>query len=49
MPVTMRGGAGDDSLLGGGGPDKLIGGEGDDRLVGGAVTTSSTAAKARTC
>ncbi len=33
-PVTMRGGAGDDSLLGGAGPDKLIGGEGDDRLVG---------------
>jgi hypothetical protein len=35
IPVTMRGGAGDDVLLGGGGPDKLIGGEGDDRLVGG--------------
>jgi RTX calcium-binding nonapeptide repeat (4 copies) len=35
VPVTMRGGAGDDTLLGGSGPDKLIGGEGDDRLVGG--------------
>ena len=35
VPVTMRGGAGDDYLLGGAGPDKLIGGEGDDRLIGG--------------
>lgn len=35
VPVTMRGGAGDDSLRGGAGPDKLIGGEGDDRLIGG--------------
>lgn len=35
VPVTMRGGAGDDFLLGGAGPDKLIGGEGNDRLVGG--------------
>jgi len=34
IPVTMRGGAGDDSLLGGAGPDKLLGGVGDDRLVG---------------
>jgi hypothetical protein len=34
VPVTMRGGAGDDVLLGGGGPDKLIGGQGNDRLVG---------------
>jgi Ca2+-binding RTX toxin-like protein len=34
IPVTMRGGAGDDLLIGGGGPDKLIGGQGDDRLVG---------------
>jgi hypothetical protein len=34
VPVTMRGGAGDDFLLGGGGPDKLIGGAGDDRLIG---------------
>jgi RTX calcium-binding nonapeptide repeat (4 copies) len=35
VPVTMRGGAGDDFLLGGAGPDRLIGGEGNDRLVGG--------------
>jgi Ca2+-binding RTX toxin-like protein len=35
IPVTMRGGAGDDTLLGGSGPDKLLGGEGSDRLVGG--------------
>jgi hypothetical protein len=34
IPVTIRGGPGDDTLLGGGGPDKLIGGEGNDRLVG---------------
>lgn len=35
VPVTMRGGAGDDTLLGGSGPDDLIGGAGNDRLVGG--------------
>jgi hemolysin type calcium-binding protein len=34
VPVTMRGGAGDDSLFGGGGPDKLVGGQGNDRLLG---------------
>ena len=34
IPVTMRGGAGGDTLVGGGGPDKLIGGEGNDRLIG---------------
>jgi RTX calcium-binding nonapeptide repeat (4 copies) len=34
IPVTMRGGAGGDTLVGGGGPDKLLGGEGNDRLVG---------------
>jgi Ca2+-binding RTX toxin-like protein len=34
VPVTMRGGAGDDVLLGGAGPDKLIGGQGNDHLVG---------------
>ncbi len=34
VPVTMRGGAGNDVLLGGAGPDKLIGGQGNDRLVG---------------
>jgi len=36
VPVTMRGGAGDDTLTGGSGADKLIGGRGDDRLIGGA-------------
>lgn len=35
IPVTMRGGPGNDVLVGGSGPDKLIGGSGDDRLVGG--------------
>jgi Ca2+-binding RTX toxin-like protein len=35
VPVTMRGGNGDDTLRGGGGPDKLIGGAGRDRLYGG--------------
>lgn len=34
VPVTMRGGSGNDVLLGGSGPDKLIGGPGDDRLYG---------------
>lgn len=34
VPVTMRGGAGDDLLIGGAGDDKLIGGSGDDRLIG---------------
>lgn len=34
IPVTMRGGAGDDFLLGGGGADKLIGGAGADTLIG---------------
>jgi Ca2+-binding RTX toxin-like protein len=34
VPVTMRGGAGDDVLIGGSGADKLIGGAGNDRLVG---------------
>jgi Ca2+-binding RTX toxin-like protein len=34
IPVTLRGGPGNDSLSGGGGADKLIGGEGSDRLVG---------------
>lgn len=34
LPVTMRGGAGDDVLVGGGGLDKLVGGNGDDRLIG---------------
>jgi hemolysin type calcium-binding protein len=35
IPLTMRGGAGNDFLVGGSGPDKLIGGEGEDRLLGG--------------
>jgi Ca2+-binding RTX toxin-like protein len=35
IPVTMRGGAGDDTLIGGSGADRLLGGNGDDRLVGG--------------
>ncbi len=34
IPVTMRGGPGDDLLIGGSGGDKLIGGEGEDRLSG---------------
>jgi len=34
VPVTMRGGAGNDFLVGGAGPDKLIGGPDDDTLVG---------------
>jgi Ca2+-binding RTX toxin-like protein len=34
IPVTMRGGGGNDVLIGGAGADKLIGGEGNDRLIG---------------
>lgn len=34
IPVTMRGGSGDDVLQGGAGPDKLVGGFGDDRITG---------------
>jgi len=34
-PVTMRGGAGDDTLIGGSAADRLIGGQGNDRLIGG--------------
>jgi Ca2+-binding RTX toxin-like protein len=34
IPVTMRGGRGNDFLLGGNGADKLQGGTGNDRLVG---------------
>jgi hypothetical protein len=34
IPVTMSGGAGNDTLIGGNGPDRLLGGEGSDRLVG---------------
>jgi hemolysin type calcium-binding protein len=34
LPVTMRGGPGNDTLVGGSGPDKLIGGEGNDKIAG---------------
>lgn len=34
LPVTMRGGPGNDTLIGGGGPDKLVGGDGNDKLSG---------------
>jgi Ca2+-binding RTX toxin-like protein len=34
LPVTMRGGSGNDTLVGGSGPDKLIGGEGNDKIAG---------------
>jgi len=34
VPVTIRGGAGDDFLVGGLAADKMIGGAGDDRMVG---------------
>lgn len=34
LPVTLRGGPGNDKLIGGGGSDKLIGGAGNDVLVG---------------
>lgn len=34
VPVTLRGGPGDDRLYGGGGADKLVGGSGNDTLIG---------------
>ncbi len=34
VPVTLRGGAGDDTLVGGAGNDKLLGGPGSDTLIG---------------
>lgn len=34
IPVTLRGGPGQDRLVGGGGDDKLVGGPGIDYLVG---------------
>jgi Ca2+-binding RTX toxin-like protein len=40
VPVTLRGGPGDDRLYGGAGADKLIGGEGEDTLVGRAGNDS---------
>jgi hypothetical protein len=36
IPVTLRGGGGNDVLVGGGGNDRLNGGDGNDRLIGGA-------------
>jgi RTX calcium-binding nonapeptide repeat (4 copies) len=40
IPVTLRGGPGNDKLLGGAGADKLIGGAVDDVLVGRAGNDS---------
>ena len=40
IPVTLRGGPGNDKLVGGAGDDKLIGGAGDDILVGRAGNDS---------
>lgn len=40
LPVTLRGGAGNDDLVGGAGNDRLIGGAGDDRLIGRAGADS---------
>ena len=34
VPVTLRGGSGNDELVGGAGGDALLGGAGEDRLVG---------------
>jgi Ca2+-binding RTX toxin-like protein len=34
VPVTLRGGPGNDRLAGGAGSDKLLGGSGNDKLVG---------------
>jgi Ca2+-binding RTX toxin-like protein len=34
VPVTLRGGPGDDRLCGGGAADKLVGGSGNDTLIG---------------
>jgi Ca2+-binding RTX toxin-like protein len=40
VPVTLRGGPGQDRLAGGAGGDKLVGGSGDDVLVGRAGADS---------
>jgi hypothetical protein len=40
IPVTLRGGPGDDRLVGGAGADKLIGGSGNDVLIGRAGADS---------
>jgi Ca2+-binding RTX toxin-like protein len=37
VPVTLRGGPGDDRLVGGANSDKLVGGSGNDTLVGRAL------------
>lgn len=40
VPVTLRGGPGQDRLVGGGGGDKLVGGPDDDVLIGRAGADS---------
>jgi hypothetical protein len=40
IPVTLRGGWGDDRLVGGAGDDKLVGGPGNDVLIGRAGADS---------
>jgi Ca2+-binding RTX toxin-like protein len=40
IPVTLRGGPGQDRLVGGAGADKLVGGPGDDILIGRAGADS---------
>ena len=40
IPVTLRGGPGQDRLVGGAGADKLVGGSGDDVLIGRAGADS---------
>lgn len=40
IPVTLRGGPGDDALRGGSGADKLVGGPGNDSLFGRAGNDS---------
>ena len=40
IPVTLRGGPGNDRLVGGGGADRLVGGTGDDTLIGRAGADS---------
>jgi Ca2+-binding RTX toxin-like protein len=40
VPVTLRGGAGNDELIGGSGSDSLLGNAGNDRLVGRAGADS---------
>jgi hypothetical protein len=40
IPVTLRGGPGQDRLVGGSGADKLVGGSGDDILIGRAGADS---------